>query len=163
MSNIANIYLFYFRNCYCSTSDSDNCHMAGLNGPQTSSAGWGVMRGSRASGTAIGRVRRGATAVATAKTVARYRGRSARGPVRRFHIWRMAHRDQSLNWKWWHGSRATGIALGCLRRDPTAGAMAMNADAMVARLDLVKINIVIYHHTDSHKSGCNHCTAILTD
>ena len=98
--------------------------MAGLNGPQTSSAGWGIMRWSSASGTAIGRVRRGATAVATAKTVARHRGRSAWGPVRRFHIWRMAPRDQSLNWKWWRGSRATSRALGCVRSGVTASAMA---------------------------------------
>ena len=99
--------------------------MAGLNGPQTSSAGWGIMRWSSASGTAIGRVRRGATAVATAKTVARHRGRSARGPVRRFHIWRMAPRDQSLNWKWWHGSRATSRAPGHVRCGATAAAMVM--------------------------------------
>ena len=112
-----------------------------LTAPKHQSRAVELSGGSRASGTAIGRVRRGATAVATAKTVARHRGRSARGPVRRFHIWRMAPRDQSLNWKWWHGSRATGIALGCLRRGPTAGAMAMNADAMVANLDLVKISM----------------------
>ena len=41
----------------------------------------------------------------------------------------------------WNGSRASGRALGCLRRGPTAGAMAMNADAMVANLDLVKIDM----------------------
>ena len=130
-----------FSRCYYSTSDSDNCHMAGLNGPQTSSAGWGIMRWSSASGTAIDRVRRGATAVATAKTVARHRGRSARGPVRHFHIWRMAPRDQSLNWKWWHGSRATSRAPGHVRCGATAAAMVTKVDAMVARLGLLKINM----------------------
>ena len=99
--------------------------MAGLNAPQTPSAGWGIMRGSRASGTSIGRVRRGATDVATAKTVARYRGRSARGPVRRFRKWCMAPRDQLLNWKWWHGSRATSRAPGHVRCGATAAAMVM--------------------------------------
>ena len=41
----------------------------------------------------------------------------------------------------WGGSRATSRAFGCVRSGVTAGAMAINADAMVARLDLVKINM----------------------
>ena len=44
-------------------------------------------------------------------------------------------------WLFMGGSRALGRAFGCLRRGPTAGAMAMNADAMVANLDLVKISM----------------------
>ena len=55
--------------------------------------------------------------------------------------WRMAPRQRSLAGKLWNGSRALGRALGCLRRGPTAGAMAMKVDAMVAQLDLVKIKL----------------------
>ena len=87
-----------------------------------------------------------------------------RGPENSLHNGRMAPGHRSLNEELSNGSRATSRAPGRVRCGATAAAMVMKVEAIVARLDLVKINMCyLYHHTDSHKSGCDHCIAILTD
>ena len=59
-----------------------------------------------------------------------------RGPERGFRNGPMAPRHQSLNGKWWRGSRASRGAPGRVRRGATAVATAMKVDAMVGSLRL---------------------------